>query len=149
MKKLLVILILTTCAVLLVIIVTKINCFGEKKILGNENDIDKITLILNSTQEKRTKEFSDEQSIMRLFDIIQKTHDVSINRYLGHEDSMQADSKFDIVIIFKNGTTEFIRACENPIHIYKFLDTKGSSGDLGYITGTNEDLWSFVEDNMK
>jgi len=147
-KKSRLIIIVGTCALLLAITVIIIDGFGEKMISGNENDIEKITFILNSTQEQRTKEVIDRQSIMQVFNIIQKTYDITTNRHPSHNDSMQADSKLDIVILYKSGNTEVIHTCEIPTRFYRFLDTKGGSGDLGYIIGTNDSIWGFVEDKV-
>jgi hypothetical protein len=121
---------------------------GVKMISGNDNSIDKITFLLNSTQEKKTKEIIDKKLILEVLEIFQRTYNITTTRYPSHGESMQANSILDIIILYNNGSTEVIHTCEISTRFYRFLETKGSLRDLGYIVGTNDSVWSFVEEHM-
>ena len=66
-----------------------------------------------------------------LFDAVKNTWTFS-NRHPSHADSLQFDSDYKIVFIFTNITSEVYIHADTA---YRFLESRGGSGDAGYTRG--------------
>lgn len=143
MKKIRIITFVIILAIVSIIIIIK---FAEVKILtGEKSSLVKATIIMEPTRKKpQAITVEDKEVLDKIYDLIQQSHDKKVNRYPNHSDSMQFDSKFEIELLYKDGKVDLISSTENVKRIFRHLNTKGSSGDSGYISGTSEYLWDFL-----
>ena len=115
------------------------------------NYINRIVVLLdpNWMGDLRTFYIIERHEIEYVYSLLMKTQVVNVNQHPAHYQSIQSDLEFIIRLEYINGEMDEIGDF-NRLHeeIFRFLDTKGSSGDLGFIVGSNEEIWKFIE-NLK
>lgn len=129
-------------ATITIIQVTKVKLLTDEK-----SSLVKATIIIDPTRKKpQTITVEDRKVLDKIYDLIGQSHDIEVNRYPNHSESMQFDSKYQIELLYKDGKVDLISSTENVKRIFRHLDTKGYSGDSGYISGTSEYLLDYISE---
>ncbi|MEN6389097.1 MAG: DUF4830 domain-containing protein [Syntrophomonas sp.] len=132
--------------VLAAIVVLAYKLCGADIIEGEVSDIKKMVVIYEPClHDPLIINIEDKTDIRNMYKLIKTTCDRKTIRYPRHSESIQTDSRFQIDIEYNNGKVERISSSENPTCIYRKLDTRGSSGDPGFVFGSNEKLWDYIK----
>ena len=109
-----------------------------KLINGNKSDLQQIIIIQEPNYAGQSLEtvITDKNNLDDLFDAIKNTW-TSANRHPSHNDSLQFDSDYKLIFIFSNVTEEIYIHADTA---YRFLETRGGSGDPGYIRGSAKEI---------
>ena len=110
----------------------------------NISNISEIIITFYKDSEPFSHTFSERERIEEIAKNIQCTKITRIERFPNHTNSMQNDSHYYIEIVYRNGKTDEIKFSENKRIIFRFLNTKGPSGDRGYVKGENDTLYEFI-----
>jgi len=114
---------------------------------GDIKNVVKTTLIKDIVGSPETKILSNLESTS-LLDILKDVR-TKTNRYPEHLAGMQNDPKYTIEIAYADGTVDKIYSTENQVRFYRFIDTKGSSGDRGYIISeVDESIIQILEKSL-
>ena len=65
--------------------------------------------------------------------------------YPHHLESQQTDNVITITITYENSKTDIIYVKNESSHFCRMLETRGSSGDLGFAVGADSELLSMLE----
>jgi hypothetical protein len=67
-----------------------------------------------------------------------------------HLESRPEDTKYTIMVYYSNGKSDMIQTAGDTLHWFRFLNTKWSDGDPGYvISNENEKLLYLIESYFK
>jgi len=66
--------------------------------------------------------------------------------YPHHLESQQTDNVITITITYENSKTDIIYVKNESSHFCRMLETRGSSGDLGFAVGADSELLSMLEE---
>lgn len=135
--------------VLMIFIIASISILifqitNPKLLTNDRKNIVKIEITLNPYLNAYTFTVESQQSIERIYTVLKETYDMEINRYPGHSEGDHTDGKIYLKIFYRDGTNDFLKTGENQYFIYRSLETRGSSGDNGYIGGSNDELWNYL-----
>lgn len=115
-------------------------------LVGEANNIIKITITYEPcTPNPQIISIENRKDIENINKLINAISDIRVVQYPRHFESIQTDSRFDIDVEYKNGRVEQISSTESGKRIYRKLDTRGSSGDPGFVSGSNENLWNYIK----
>ena len=136
----------TFIALMLFVLLFLIIIFSvNKSITTNKSENAKeITVNMYNNNAKDSIIFTDTTDLKEIMSVIQRTNKIKCVDLPTHSDSLQNDCKIDIEIIYTNNKKDTIYFSENKEKVYRFLKTKGSSGDSGYVIGNNALLYSFL-----
>lgn len=127
--------------------ITIIQVAKVRLLTGEKSSLVKAIIIIDPTRKKpQTITVEDREVLDKIYDLIDQSHDIRVNRYPNHSESMQFDSKYQIELLYKDGKVDLLRSTENVKCIYRLLNTKGYSGDSGYISGTSEYLLDYISE---
>ena len=115
-------------------------------ITQKEDDLKNIVIIFNPDYPglERIVHINDYLEIKQVYKILKETTKINVNKHPRHAESIQWNSKFNVCFEYNNGEKDEFFATEKYGGILRFLNTKGSSGDSGYIIGINEKLWEYI-----
>lgn len=108
--------------------------FNENFVSQNCSNIERISITLCNGTRNRNIIIKESDELKRFYEYLNDTKQVNVCRYPSHSESIQFDPKFEIKVVYKNKTTD-IYALSEKNNIIKFLNSKGTSGDRGYIVG--------------
>ena len=102
-------------------------------VTGKKDELQQVIIIEDPNyQGKNAKTvISDMQTMNALYDAVASV-DTIANEYPNHIESLQFDSDYDVVFIFPDTEETVIIHFETA---YRQLETRGSSGDPGYVRG--------------
>ena len=124
--------------------------FSERSILtGNVQDIVKITVTKYSGGNVYDYNFTDKDDIEQVAGNLQQTKILLVERFPGHTESIQNDTPYQVCVIYSNGTKDEISFSENKEIVFRMLNTKGNSGDRGWVKGENKSLFAFFNEFIK
>jgi len=132
--------------ILLLIVISIIVVYQLTKVdflTGEANNVKKVIITMEPDTKPRTIIIDDEDKILKIYDLIKQTKNISVKKYPSHSESIQTDSRFQIEIIYDD-KSDLISSTENYQRIYRQLDSKGSSGDYGHISGENVYIWDYL-----
>ena len=107
------------------------------------DNLDRIVVILD-WDERRTIYITEQPYIEYLYNLIRETTVISIEKHPGHSTHPMWGSQFEIKIEYQSGDIDEIFTAENPELVLRLLDTRGGSGDRGFVLGINEKLWEYI-----
>lgn len=104
-------------------------------------DIESIRVVAaNDRSESNDIPLSNEQ-ISRLKDILDKTTSRKLKYFSADGDQFENDSRFDIIINFRNGNVQTIKTGEMSNYLIKY---KGNFIGKWYATAINEEISDFI-----
>ena len=111
------------------------------------DDIERIVILLdpNWGGNLRTFYLTEQSEIEYLYNLLNETTLTHVNEHPMHYESLQYDLAFRIRVEYVNGEVDEIGDFYGmPYEIYRYLDTRGSNNDPGFLVGTNERIWEFI-----
>ena len=114
-----------------------------KLLTSDKDSVVNILITINPLSNSQLISIQDREEQNKIYELISQVQNVNVIRFPRHYESVQIDYNFYIKIIYKDGKYDYFKGLSNH-KIYRFLRTKGSSGDAGYISGTNKELWKYL-----
>ena len=145
---------LTTKQVKIILIISNLGVIIISVFLWSENqrflsqkidNLEKVVVILEPYElgKNRVVYTTERSEVEQIYDLVRETSRLRINKYPQHLESIQWDSDIAIHFEYRNGDKDEFYIKKNGA-IVRFLDTRGSSNDPGYIIGLNEKLWEHI-----
>ena len=115
-----------------------------KFMTGKRENVTKMIITYGIGEEGETYVITEKNEMKEIWDILAKTKDLEINKYPQHAESVQWDPQFRIIIEYSNGAQQMYASTEVYGRVFRFLKSKGGTGDPGYMVGDNEELWQYI-----
>jgi len=106
-------------------------------------NIERIAVMLDSGDQK-TIHLTEQPQIEHIYSLLEETTVIGIEEHPGHSTHPMWGSHFIILLEYQDGGVDEFHTAENPELILRLLDTRGGSGDRGFIIGINEILWEYI-----
>ncbi len=111
---------------------------------GDVKNVVRITVIKDMCGLPETKILSNTESEL-LLNALKAVRTTTV-KHPKHFESMQNDPKYAIEIAYIDGTVDKIYSTETRVKFFRFIDTKGPSGDSGYIiSNIDESILQILE----
>lgn len=124
--------------------------FGERAIVtGDVQDIVKITVTKYTGGNGNDHHFTDRGDIEQIANNLKQTKILRVERFPDHVESLQNDTPYLVCVMYNDGTKDEIRFSENKEIVFRMLNTKGKSGDRGWVKGENKSLLAFFDEFIK
>ncbi|MDR1565574.1 MAG: hypothetical protein LBS74_11520 [Oscillospiraceae bacterium] len=100
-------------------------------VTGKVDDVSKITRVKDACDSSKKTTIDLSLSAAKdVFKELRRARTTAV-KHPRHFESMQSGSKYIIIVHYNNSESERIETTENPWSWYRFINTEGSSGDLG------------------
>jgi len=106
-------------------------------------NIEKV-IIISDCINSRTIYITEQFQIEYIHTLIEKTIITLVEKHPGHSNHPMWGSHFTLKLVYQDGDIDEFRTAENPELILRLLDTRGGSGDRGFVLGINERLWKYI-----
>jgi hypothetical protein len=138
--------ILIICVSIIVIISVLWLWLRVPFITQSVDNVYRIVVVYNpySLSNKKTIYITEQSEIEYMYSLLNETTGIRTNRR-PEGCGMQHDPRFILRLEYHNGEIDIFSPTEANNFIFRFLDTRGSHGARGFITGINEKLLEYVD----